>query len=121
MLNKGFLNYLSDSIFTTYGKDGRYMVRVILQDGMVIEGTSEQVRETLEKIKKTPDPSQYYLSDTSGEYLPIKSMNSVHIRNATLKMQKAWLDTLYTITDPRQYARAVAEGLTDQTFVAMMK
>lgn len=119
-LNKELLELLSKSTFVTTRNGGKYTVELRLENGAVITGTPGQVRDAIEKTGIKPDPNKYYFSESHGEYLEIEKMASIHIRNATLKMQKEWLETLYRILDPQEYALAVAKGLDDKTFVAMM-
>ena len=96
------------------------MTTVRLANGVTISGTPSQIREHLETIGFRGD-SEWYYSESKGEYLRIRDMQSTHLRNATLKMQKEWLDTLYTIDNPKKYAQAVSEGITNPTFLAMME
>jgi hypothetical protein len=94
------LDELAEMLFVTTRKGGNPVTRVTLKNGTVIEGTGEEVRKILEKLGETPDPRQFYFSETHGGYLHIGGMN--------------------TVKDPQKFSRMVIEGIDDVTWLAIM-
>ena len=94
-------------------------VRVTLENGMVIEGTAEQVRSTLEKLGFAGN-REWYLSETHG-LMRIREMDSNHLRNAILKMYKNWVSDLHRIVEPKAVVKEILEGITDPTWIAMVE
>ena len=63
---------------------------------------------------------RFYISSSRG-IIPIKEMQSTHLRNAILKMHKAWLDSLDKITDPIRFCREFITGCPDKTYIALVE
>src|SRR5512138_1362348 len=102
---------------TTGGSKVR--TRVVLDDGMIMEGTPEQIKKHLEMIGFSGDTT-YYFSKTRG-LIKIEEMESTHLRNAILKKYSEWIDSLHKIADPRMVVRKIVEGNPDLTFIAMVE
>jgi len=94
-------------------------MKVTLKDGLVLEGSQEQVMETMEKLGLKGD-GVFYNSGTMG-LLVIKEMQSLHLRNAILKMYTEWVDSLHKIAEPKEVVTKILNGMDDPTFVAMLK
>jgi hypothetical protein len=114
------LDELAEMLFVTTRKGGNPVTRVTLKNGTVIEGTGEEVRKILEKLGETPDPRQFYFSETHGGYLHIGGMNTVHLINAALKYYENWVQELRKVKDPQKFSRMVIEGIDDVTWLAIM-
>jgi len=94
-------------------------MKVTLPDGMIIEGSVDQIRKTLEKLGLSGD-GLFYNSGSRGLVL-IKEMQSLHLRNAILKMYNQWVDSLHRIVEPKEVVDEILDGNTDPTFVAMLQ
>jgi hypothetical protein len=94
-------------------------MKVTLADGMVLEGTQEQIESVLGKMGVAGD-ELFYKSDSKGLVL-IEEMQSIHLRNAILKMYAQWVDSLHKIAEPKEVVNQILEGIQDKTWVAMVK
>lgn len=102
---------------------GEQTMKITLPNGLVLEGTPEQVQSTAKTLGfSLPGVSglgdgTYYNSSSKG-YVKITEMQTTHLRNALLKYYKEWIDGLYTKTDQEVY-QAIRTGITDRTWVNM--
>lgn len=94
-------------------------MKVTLSNGMVLEGSSEQVAEVMEKMGLSGD-ELFYRSGSKGLML-ISEMQSLHLRNAILKMYTEWVDGLHRIAEPKEVVQRIVDGITDKTWIAMVK
>lgn len=93
-------------------------MKVTLANGMVLEGSSEQVAEVMEKMGLSGD-EVFYRSGSKGLLL-IKEMQSIHLRNAILKIYTEWVNSLHRIAEPKEVVKAIVEGIADKTWIAMV-
>ena len=63
---------------------------------------------------------RFYISSSRG-IIPIKEMQSTHLRNAILKIHKEWLENLYKISDPIRFCREFITGCSDKTYIALVE
>lgn len=94
-------------------------MKITLANGMILEGTDEQVVSVMEKMGVSGD-GIFYRSDSKGLVL-IKEMQSLHLRNAILKIYKEWIDSLYVLPEPKDVVNKILEGITDKTWIAMVE
>lgn len=94
-------------------------MKVILENGMTLEGTEEQIVSVMEKMGLSGD-GMFYRSETKGLLL-IREMQSLHLRNAILKIYSEWVDSLHRIAEPREVVKSIVDGITDKTWIAMVK
>lgn len=94
-------------------------MKVILENGMTLEGTEEQIVSVMEKMGLSGD-GMFYRSETKGLLL-IREMQSLHLRNAILKIYSEWVDGLHKIAEPKEVVQAIVDGITDKTWIAMVK
>jgi len=94
-------------------------MKVILDNGVTIEGTEERVKDTLTKMGFDGD-GRYYFSNTKGLIL-ISGMESTHLRNAILKFYKQWIDGLYNIKNPKEVVNKIVNGIDNSMWIAMVK
>jgi len=94
-------------------------MRVVLPNGLVLEGSESQVVSTARQLGFSL-AKDFYLSESKG-YVHIKNMNTTHLRNAILKQYRGWVASLSVIRNPRILVTAMMEGLTDATWLAMVK
>ena len=96
-------------------------MKITLPNGLAIEGTSEQIQEVLKSIGyKGIGDETYYFSESKGPVL-ITEMNSIHLRNAILKMYKEWVDELHKEENPKLVVNKILDGINDKTWVNMVK
>jgi len=97
------------------------MVTVTLENGMVLRGTPEQVMEVVKGLGfKTPvDLRKYYNSESKG-WIKISDMETTHLKNAILKMYRAWVLELAKIEEPAVLVKAITDGIADMTWGAML-
>lgn len=95
-------------------------MKVVLADGTVVEGTDASVKTILEKIGLTPGSgdSVIYVSKSQGPLL-IKDMNTLHLRNAMLKLYEKWLANLRDLNGP-ELLKALEEGPSEDVMIAMI-
>lgn len=97
-------------------------MRIKLSNGVILEGTAEQLKEFTAKLElyEGLGTDTMYNSSTHG-MIEISKMQTDHIRNAVLKIYKEWLNSLYTI----KYAYTLAEKLTTgpdyPTYIGLLK
>ena len=94
-------------------------MKITLDNGLVIEGNSEQISEILSKMGVTGD-ELFYRSSTKGLQL-ITEMQSLHLRNAILKIYTEWVDSLHKIAEPKEVVKHILDGIQDKTWIAMVK
>lgn len=94
-------------------------MKVRLSNGMTIDGTYEQVTETANKLGLTIDMSGWYLSENKGMIL-ISTMDIHHLKNAILKMYKAWVDSLYLSPTTDDFITQIRNGNEDKTFKELL-
>jgi hypothetical protein len=95
-------------------------IKVTLLNGMVLEGTSSQVNETLKKLGYESAPIYYY-SASKGAWVLIKDMNTTHLKNAILKYYTDWVKELHSTTNPQKLIAKILDGIPDPTFQNMLK
>lgn len=102
-------------------------MKVTLPTGLVIEGTYDQLREALTSMGKAylipanpHDPTVYYNSSSKG-WVKIKEMATPHLRNAILKRYAEWVEELRSLTNPRVLCNAMKNGISDLTWLAMVR
>ena len=86
---------------------------------MVLEGSSEQIASVLGSMGIKGDEI-FYRSSTRGLQV-ITEMQSLHLRNAILKIYTEWVDSLHKIAEPKEVVRQIVEGIQDKTWIAMVK
>lgn len=94
-------------------------MKVTLASGLVLEGSQEQIIQTMEKLGISGD-GVFYRSDSKGLVL-IHEMKSIHLRNAILKYYSEWVDSLHKIAEPKEVVKALFDGPNDPTWIAMCK
>lgn len=94
-------------------------MRVTLSDGMVLEGTQEQIVDVMKRMGLSGD-GMFYRSESKG-LMVIKEMQSIHLRNAILKMYSEWVDSLHKIAEPKAVVKSILDGPNDPTWLAMVK
>lgn len=96
-------------------------MEIKLPNGLVLTGTPAQVADAAKLLNITlyGDSANYF--STSKGLIPIKSMNSIHLRNAILKIYSEWVDALHAQADPKTVVNLIVEGITDRTWLAMVK
>jgi hypothetical protein len=95
--------------------------KIILPNGMTIEGTPEQVSMALRALGyEKLIPEDYYFSESKQEYLKITEMNTAHLKNAILKYAMKWLEELRDVDNPSTVATSLRAGITNKTIRAML-
>lgn len=87
-------------------------VKVVLSDGLTLEGSPFNVSQTLSAMgisfTGVFDTDIWYYSDSRG-WVTITSMATPHIKNAIVKRYDEWLVNLKSLT-PKQMADALING-----------
>jgi len=94
-------------------------MKITLENGLVIEGTAEQVTGVLKSMGISGD-GMFYNSGSRGLVL-IREMNSIHLRNAILKQYSEWVDGLHRLSEPKEVVSAILGGIQDKTWIAMVQ
>lgn len=96
-------------------------MKITLPNGMTLEGSTEQIHSTAKLLGygNVFDPSKFYKSSHMGMIL-IADMKSDHVKNALLKMYRAWVESLSGMT-PSEVAMQVTQGPNDKTFIALFQ
>lgn len=96
-------------------------MKVTLPNGLVVEGTDIQVLETLAKLGYDSILGTEYYHSSSKGLIKISEMETTHLRNAILKIYAQWVSDLHSITDPKELCNKMMEGITDKTWLALVK
>lgn len=96
-------------------------VSIKLASGVVLTGPSDEVIKLAKNLDDTIRLDQYYFSQSRGEYIRISEMNTVHLRNAVLKMYAEWVEDLRSALSPRDFAAAIYTGPTDPVLINMVR
>lgn len=94
-------------------------MKITLENGMVLDGTVEQISSVLTKMGLSGD-GVFYHSKSKG-LVVIKDMQSIHLRNAILKLYGQWVDSLHKIAEPKDVIGAILDGPSDKTWIAMVR
>jgi len=92
-------------------------ITVELPSGAKVTGKIGEVRDIL--VSLGYDSARYlktadvYYSDSRGEYVRLVDMNTMHLRNAILKLYSEWIETLRKL-DNKKLIRAISSGLPDE-------
>ena len=102
---------------------GEEQMKVTLPNGMVVEGSPEQVKQVASfyGIKNLVGDDQYYYSESKGELLLIYNMNTSHLRNAILKFYREWTEKLSEIKNPQLLCRTMQSGIQDRAWLSMVR
>ncbi len=92
---------------------------VKLPNGLTLEGTTEQIKEVLNKIGYSSDT--HYYSESKGTFVLISDMSTTHLRNSIFKFSKKWLETVSAIQEPHEVASLLFTGITNASWIAMVK
>lgn len=92
-------------------------MKIQLKNGMIVEGTLEQIKQVAATFGQTVEG--LYYSETHG-WLSIRDMHTNHIRNALLKQYRAWFSTLSSLND-RELLEALRSGPTEAVFIELLK
>lgn len=94
-------------------------MKVTLDNGMVLEGSAEQISDVLKSMGVSGD-GIFYVSASKGLQV-ISEMQSLHLRNAILKLYSEWVDSLHKIAEPKEVVSKILDGIQDKTWIAMVK
>ena len=94
-------------------------MKVTMKDGLVLEGTPQQIAETMTKLGISGS-TLFYNSGTHGLIL-IQNMETYHLRNAIVKMYREWVEELRSISEPKMFVNKIVDGITDPTWIAMVE
>lgn len=84
-------------------------MKLELSNGMFVEGSPAQIEEFLRHNPALRPAGPMYHSETHG-FIPIKDMDTNHIRNALLKLYKEWINELYRIANPLELSTTIVNG-----------
>jgi hypothetical protein len=101
-------------------------LKFTLPNGMIIEGTPDQVLDAATKLgyrvpvagKGTED---WYYSETNGTYIPISGMALPHIKNALLKLYRDWVADLSSEKDFAKLLKLIHDGPTEPVMIGLIK
>ena len=107
-------------------------MKLYLKDGKSIEGTEEEIATLLtvtdgEVLSLVSDFNEYgnehvYKSESKG-FVIISKMESLHIKNAILKIYREWVERFHTddnFKDLYRFVDTVKHGPASATFMAML-
>jgi hypothetical protein len=99
-------------------------MKVQFPNGMVVEGTEQQIRDTANALgfRNVVDDGVHYNSSTKG-YILISDMDSRHIKNVILKMYREWLSTLSSTMTDAEFASTIKRGIffNNATFTGLVR
>lgn len=95
-------------------------MKVTLKNGMVLEGTADQVTEAAKKLGE--DVSSLYYKSSNGETYLISEMASPYLRNAILKQYRDWVNSLqgHKMSNS-DFLRTIGEGPKNGEILSLMK
>ncbi len=94
-------------------------MKITLPNGMTLEGTTAQVQDTIKALNISMEDGVHYLSESKG-YVRIDEMNTEHIRNALLKLYRAWAERLDHCSGIN-LVTVLRNGPNDVTIVGLFK
>jgi hypothetical protein len=83
-------------------------MKVTLPNGVTVEGTYEQV---VDIAKLMGFNSRGYYHSSSKGWLKVTEMETAHLRNAILKMQREWAENLSTVKSHDELVSLLNQGL----------
>ncbi len=86
--------------------------------GVTLEGPTHEIAQIAKSMGTTLAPDKYYNSDSRGMLL-ITEMQTAHIRNAMLKMYRAWTEDLSGLKGIHLVG-ALRNGNDNPTFLALL-
>lgn len=98
-------------------------MKITLPNSLVVEGTPSQVEEVARKFGyslTSVRDGNYYYSESKREWIRIADMNTLHIRNALLKIYGAWVEEQRLCKDPQELYRKIVNGPSDPTLVKLL-
>lgn len=100
-------------------------VKITLPNGLVLEGTIDQIQTVSAKLGYTTDLSRTHYNSSHKGWLLISEMETSHIKNALLKLYREWITKLgednntSTTQACRNVKLAVHNGPDNPTFAAL--
>jgi hypothetical protein len=85
---------------------------------ITIAGEVTAVLENARKLGYSVDMSKFYNSETHGLIL-IKEMETRHLRNALLKMYRAWVEKLGKTNTNKELMKLLEDGISDPSWEQM--
>lgn len=96
-------------------------MKIVLDDGRTIEGTSAEITDLLRIIAARGDVNKVYFSESRGTWLPIADMHPTHARNALLKIYREWVTKL-SLLDNTALIEALKNGPSNNlTFMNLLE
>lgn len=89
------------------------------KNGLTVTGTIEQIKQVGQTFGEVPQIGALYNSSTHG-LVPIRTMDTTHIRNALLKKMRNWVDDLKSVSD-KEVLQATQFFSLDTEFVELRK
>ena len=111
--------YSSQYFKLTFGEKENKM-KITLGNGLTIEGSQREVVDAMQKLGYGSQNERFYNSESKGLIL-ISDMETSHLRNAVLKLNREWAESLSEIDDPQDVVEALEMGNQDKTFQAMLE
>jgi hypothetical protein len=90
---------------------------ITLPNGVQIMGTADQLVETASKLGYSLDNAKYYLSESRG-LLRISEMDTLHIKNAMVKLYRHWLLDVAKLNG-NKFVEELVKGPESVTFNAL--
>jgi hypothetical protein len=94
-------------------------MKITLGNGLTIEGSQREVVDAMQKLGYGNEDEKFYNSESKGLIL-ISDMETSHLRNAVLKLNREWAESLSQIDEPEEVVDAIMTGNQDRTFLAML-
>ena len=95
-------------------------MKITLGNGLILEGAQPDVMDAMQKLGYGSQNERFYNSESKGLML-ISDMETSHLRNAVLKLNREWAESLSEIDDPQDVVEALEMGNQDKTFQAMLE
>jgi hypothetical protein len=100
-------------------------VFVTLSNGTKISGSRENVFVLLKELAdKSPNynySSTHYYSESGGVYIPIKEMETRHLRNAILKRYRKWVLDLSNVSNSQKLVKMLMQGINEILWLNMVE
>jgi hypothetical protein len=119
LFSKSIADALAVQRWNTKNREERKM-QIKLGNGLTIIGTESEVLDAMRKLGYGDQSNKFYNSESKGLIL-ISDMETSHLRNAVLKLNREWAESLSGIYDPETVVEAIEAGNQDETFQAMLE
>ena len=103
-----------------FEEENKKKMKITLGNGLTLDGTQEDVIKAMHLLGYGNKQEEFYYSESKGLFIRISEMETSHLRNAVLKLNREWAESLSQLSEPEAVADAILCGNQDRTFQVML-